>query len=376
MAIENRTNQFSTREVKTEEVNRILDLEGHRAFLAGVYESQSHTVFVNDSKGYDWTGPLEDRRLEFQNNHPDIGWGQAHRDVHVTLRESGFNPSRIATIGVGKDATLVENLADIYDDSHIVVIEQDASKVEGAHTRIVNERPDLVSRVEFIQADAVSELKLHPGEFDMIDAQLLLQHMSKQGPPGTPTLGGLLEATTDALASGGRMTVADLEFDGWQIHPQEGQEDNEEVQRKIAESRRYIGMAKQLGWEARSATPFKNAEHIQETVEQMSGLVFERELGRVDFGAVDGEDPATDLIAYIIPTIATGMGNGVKRVEQIVQQMPEGSESRQQMEARLSNMKKGEDALWSEGKKYSEVIRHEGVVNSLPPLVTLSFRKA
>lgn len=234
---------------------------------------------------YGWVGTYEDARLWWQNNHRMdhlLSLGDLHFNYYLSLLERGVTPKKIATIGVGEDASLVENLATVFPAAAITVVEQNPKKITGARRTLETDGFSL-EHISFVQGDGMAILSQLPGAFDLLDAQLLVTHLCKQPPviwdethQGVyPTLEKMIMTFEAAIAPGGYFMMADTSTLDWNHQAQPGCENDPEVQKLVAEANHYIygdpgtplGVFN-LGFRNRTASTFASPEEMVATVTQ------------------------------------------------------------------------------------------------------------
>lgn len=237
-----------------------------------------------DEPFYFWSGnmylsAIEDARQRHQNNYPgdypQENWGRGHLRFHKQLKDQRkLAPKKVATLGVGVDAVLVQNLLEVYRGVEVFAVEIEPSRLEGAKETLLSARPkeDLARRVHFCPGDAAEVLPTLP-KMDLIDTQLLLIHLPKD----PPILQGVLGSIADNLAPDGLATVSDLAIREWNVLPAKGYEKDPDVGSLINIARTYLHGNRNIGgvfpgaielaWGRTKANPWANKEEIAAAVQ-------------------------------------------------------------------------------------------------------------
>ena len=270
---------------RAKRVNPPYSLTDPKPHIDFVTRMMSQTAESQVNELYGWVGTYEDARLWWQNNHridQNPNFGDHHFNYYVSLRERGVSPKKIATVGVGKDASLVENLATLFPNAVITIVEQNPSKISGARQTLETDGFSL-EHLSFVQGDGMAIFSQQPGAFDLIDVQLLIQHLSKQ-PPAIwdetrqgvyPTLEKMIATFETALAPGGHLVVSDMTILEWNHQVPPECENDPEVQKLLTDAKYYVygdpGKplgALNLGWRNRAASTFATPDEIVATVTQ------------------------------------------------------------------------------------------------------------
>lgn len=165
-----------------------------------------------------WLHVDDAQRIEGQNS---ADWGRGQKEYLQLLKAHGFQPKRMAELGVAPDATLVLNALEVFGDSleELVVFELDEGRLAGAQQTIQKALADdgrfkgreRLPKIRYVQGDAGLNLQeeAESAKFDFIHSQLLLEHLLPQ------ERRRLLQSVAGSLETDGYYAVADVAFGDW-----------------------------------------------------------------------------------------------------------------------------------------------------------------
>lgn len=161
----------------------------------------------------------EQQRLGLQNTEGQAKWGSGHKEYLQKLRseymDGNFRPKRIAELGVGPDATLVLNTLEVFgaslEDGGLVIFELNPQRLNGARETLSKKlTPDQFAKLSFVEGNAAENLNQH-GEFDLINAQLIFQHLPSEQRQQ------ILQKSAQQLNKNGLLVISDLAFNDWRV---------------------------------------------------------------------------------------------------------------------------------------------------------------
>jgi hypothetical protein len=376
---------------RVQRVNSPYSLTDPKPHIDFITTMMNHPAGTQPNELYGWIGTSEDARLWWQNNHRmdhNINWGDRHFNYNVFLQEHGVVPKKIATVGVGKDASLVENLVTIFPNAAITVIEQGLSNIASARQTLETDGVP-IDHITFEQGEAATILFQHPGKFDLIDVQLLIQHLAQQ-PPAIwdesrqgifPTFGRMMQAFETALAPGGYLMAADMTIMGWDHQAAAGYETDAQVQALLAEARRYVygdnGTplgAINLGWRARAASAFATPEEIVNTITQYAPKLQPVADWRMsEEQQIFQQGNAHIVTVMYIPLTLREATNSALQLHKVIAASP--SPKADAAKTAIPRLEGAVNWLSIQGKRYLEVITDPRIQGIFPRLHWQTLRK-
>jgi len=384
---------------------------------------------VNEIKtkfGY-WSGPWETMRLWLQNHLKDAetpNWGDTHFHNLKQIAESGLMPQEptIAEIGIGTDASLLENLINAFPDAKkIVVIELNEGKINGAKKTLLKKGYNL-DNVIFEAGNAAEVLKKYPETFDLVDSQCLLQHLLTKAPLSHDektdghfaTRKDIDQGMADATIENGLVTIGDLLVSKWQTSIAPGHEKNPEALAKFARNELYIkggniptpkGEVRVpgaifLGWDARNANCWKSASDIENAVTGDTNgrlKVIEKLSAEFPMEELTVKDAPTSIIACIPQALFIGVMGSInehtrakeqlvreielfKQCEDVDERLIEEKVNRlEAIEQVIARQRGAAEFLRTRGQQFLEDCQEDPsdptIIHTMPPMTYLTFQK-
>src|SRR4030042_2506889 len=246
----------------------LYDFNEHRNFVDSVINTLGSEETVHDI--YPWGGQVEDRRLRLMNNA--MKWGEAHYQNLRNLKEAGISPQSIIELGVGKDASLVKNIAHLYPEATIEVIELSGAKIDGARTTLKEDGYDLDGKIRLTQGEAAQTLTSLKYKPDLIDDQCFCVNLPRGG-PNHPTLPEMLTVISDTLPIKGHAVFGELATGNWDVQLNPKYSGDSEAEELLNSTRLFMHGdgaknpgARFLGWGIRGASLWTGPEDIEQDV--------------------------------------------------------------------------------------------------------------
>lgn len=277
--------------------------------------SDTEMVIVNNmgQEGYGETWvrtPRQDaserQRLGLQNTEGQAKWGVGHKEYLQKLKSEymggNFRPKRIAELGVGPDATLVLNTLEVFGDSledgGLVIFELIPDRLKGAKKTLASKlTPDQFKKLAFVQGNAAETLDTQ-GKFDLINAQLIFQHLLPE------QRRQILQKGSQQLNKDGLFVISDLAFNDWQVRLPEdsGRISNKIYKRTLRRGREFISNFRQKIYRDFGKNDFDGKDAIKEMVATESTLD-------------DGKSPLIALDMFDTETHVRDMRRGQPEIE-------------------------------------------------------------
>lgn len=240
----------------------------------------------------------EQQRLGLQNTEGQAKWGVGHKEYLQKLKSEymggNFRPKRIAELGVGPDATLVLNTLEVFGDSledgGLVIFELIPDRLKGAKETLASKlTPDQFKKLAFVQGNAAETLDTQ-GTFDLINAQLIFQHLLPE------QRRQILQKGSQQLNKDGLFVISDLAFNDWQVRLPEdsGRIINKIYKHTLRRGREFISNFRQKIYRDFGKNDFADRDAIKEMVltESRSG---EEESPLIPLNIFDTETHVRDM---------------------------------------------------------------------------------
>lgn len=363
-----------------------VDIAYYKAFTEEILNTKGSSASASAVEAIDpalyqqWGGNLEDVRLALQNRMMG-GFGHEHWRFHAEQGKR-FHPRRIAVVGTGKDATIIENVLEAYGkNTEVYVFEMSGEKLEGAKETLGREAPEALGRVHFQEGNAVWTLAQQPEAFDLVEAQLLLQHQEDKDPDNRVTaLRQLLQAMQTSLRYGGRLVISDLMMDDWRFETLDGHHNNGTAQKSmhrgnatihgdVDDGGTYKGLL-ELGWgtkEGRGAHAWVSKDELSDKVLLYTQLQPVESVHESRFDITPGMTVLTDLMPA---TITLGMTNALSAIRKAYESNPSDA-----LRTMIERLEQNIEASWEQSRTFHESCYATGVGPRMPNLDFFVFEK-
>jgi tRNA G46 methylase TrmB len=328
--------------------------------LKFILEALDRKKFEMTAEGaaYHWNyaAPLEDARLELQNQRTGKGWADGHRQFLQKLSAAGFTPKTIAIIGTGKDAALIPDAFVFPEVEKVLVFEIDEKKIAGANETLKTLNVDM-DKIEFIQGNAATMLLRFTDSFDLLAHQLLLQHLStRPAPPWLKgeaknnfcTLSEMITAMSRSLKKGGVMAASDFMIGReWGFEPAYGSTPNNAIFDLIRQQEGLIARFKELGWINRGASTWNSLEEIIKAASNNCGnaLKVVSDLNYTissNAGDRDSQERLHLMVAYVMSAVLLGFDANLAATRKASAADP----TNQMLKEVVGKLEKGAEFLW------------------------------